>query len=182
MPTIWRRWRRWYASRRSSSAFVSPHVPMLYINTGTTKDSYNRSRNGRLIRDCLNHTVDSLQNATFASCFRRATSSASPSSNASLRVMHHSSSTRSACRQTLDRSVLDALMVSDHSAKGSSIIVIIFTSVHSVRWGEGVKGDRTLFLNVVYSDGNEIIAHVRRTSMTKNPLVRNSLLVHKLVT
>ena len=29
--------------------------------------------------------------------------------------------------------------------KGSSIIVIIFTSVHSVRWGEGVKGDRTLF-------------------------------------
>ena len=61
--------------------------------------------------------------------------------------------------------------------KGSSIIVIIFTSVHSVRLGEGVKGDRTLFLNVVYSDGNEIIAHVRRTSMTKKPLVRNSLLV-----
>ena len=29
--------------------------------------------------------------------------------------------------------------------KGSSIIVIIFTSVHSVRWGEGVKGIRTLF-------------------------------------
>ena len=30
--------------------------------------------------------------------------------------------------------------------KGSSIIVIIFTSVHSVRWGgEGVKGDRRLF-------------------------------------
>ena len=29
--------------------------------------------------------------------------------------------------------------------KGSSIIVIIFTSVHSVRWGEGVKGDRTFF-------------------------------------
>ena len=28
---------------------------------------------------------------------------------------------------------------------GSSIIVIIFMSVHSVRWGEGVKGDRTLF-------------------------------------
>ncbi len=46
--------------------------------------------------------------------------------------------------------------------------------------GEGVKGDRTLFLNVVYSNGNEIIAHVRRTSMTKNPLVRNSLLVLKL--
>ena len=31
------------------------------------------------------------------------------------------------------------------TSKGSSIIVIIFTSVHSVRWGEGVKGDRTLF-------------------------------------
>ena len=29
--------------------------------------------------------------------------------------------------------------------KGSSIIVIIFTSVHSVRWGEGIKGDRRLF-------------------------------------
>ena len=29
--------------------------------------------------------------------------------------------------------------------KGSSIIVIIFTSVHSVRWGEGVKGDSKLF-------------------------------------
>ena len=117
MPTIWRRWRRWYASRRSSSAFVRPHVPMLYINTGTTKDSYNRSRNGRLIRDRLNHTVDSLQNATFASCFRRATSSASPSKDPSLRVVRHSSSTRSACRQTPDRSVLDALMASDHSAR-----------------------------------------------------------------
>ena len=29
--------------------------------------------------------------------------------------------------------------------KGSSIIIIIFMSVQSVRWGEGVKGDRTLF-------------------------------------
>ena len=32
--------------------------------------------------------------------------------------------------------------------KGSSMIVIIFTSVHSVRWGGGgggLKGDRTLF-------------------------------------
>ena len=87
MPTIWRRWRRWYASRRSSSAFVRPHVPMLYINTGTTKDSYNRSRNGRLIPDRLNHTVNSLRNATFASCFRRATSSASPSNDPSLRVI-----------------------------------------------------------------------------------------------
>ena len=115
MPTIWRRWRRWYASRRSSSAFVRPHVHMLFINTGTTKDSYNRSRNGRLIRDRLNHTVDILRNATFASCFRRATSSASASNDPSLRVMRHSSSTRSACRQTLDRSVLDALMASDHS-------------------------------------------------------------------
>ena len=64
---------------------------------------------------------------------------------------------------------------------GSSIIVIIFTSVHSVRWGGG-QGRSYPFLNVVYSDGNEIIAHVRRTSMTKNPLVRNSLLVQKLVT
>ena len=66
--------------------------------------------------------------------------------------------------------------------KGSSIIVIIFTSVHSVRWGGGGQGRSYAFLNVVYSDGNEIIAHVRRTSMTKNPLVRNSLLVLKLVT
>ena len=122
MPAIWRRWRLWYASRRSSSAFVRPHVPMLYINTGTTKDSYNRSRNGRLIRDRLNHTVDSLRNATFASCFRRATSSASPSSDPSLRVMRHSSSTRSACWHTLDRSVLDALMVSDHSARQAGAI------------------------------------------------------------
>ena len=87
MPMIWRRWRRWYASRRSSSAFVRPHVPMLYTNTGTTKESYSRIRNSRLIRDRLNHTVDSLRKATFASCFRRATSSASPSSDPSLRVM-----------------------------------------------------------------------------------------------
>ena len=117
MPMIWR-----YASRRSSSAFVRPHVPMLYTNTGTTKESYSRSRNSRLIRDRLNHTVDSLRKATFASCFRRATSSASPSSDPSLRVMRHSSSTRSACRQTLDRSVLDALMVSDHSARQAGAI------------------------------------------------------------
>ena len=66
MPMIWRRWRRWYASRRSSSAFVRPHVPMLYTNTGTTKESYSRSRNSRLIRDRLNHTVDSLRKATYA--------------------------------------------------------------------------------------------------------------------
>ena len=46
----------------------------------------------------------------------------------------------------------------------------------------GGQGRPYAFLNVVYSDGNEIIAHVRRTSMTKNPLVRNSLLVQKLVT
>ena len=37
----------------------------------------------------------------------------------------------------------DSVLVLMH--KGSSIIVVIFTSVHSVRWGEGVKGDRTLF-------------------------------------
>ena len=66
--------------------------------------------------------------------------------------------------------------------KGSSIIVIIFTSVHSVRWGGGDQGRPYAFLNVVYSDGNEIIAHVWGTSMNKNPLVRNSLLVQKLVT
>ena len=48
--------------------------------------------------------------------------------------------------------------------------------------GGGGQGRSNAFLNVVYSDGNEIIAHVRRTSMTKNPLVRNSLLVLKLVT
>ena len=58
-------------------------------------------------------------------------------------------------------------------SKGSSIIVIIFTSVQSVRWGGGSRAT-VRFLNVVYSDGNEIIAHVRRTSMTKNSLVRNS--------
>ena len=52
--------------------------------------------------------------------------------------------------------------------KGSSIIVIIFTSVHSVRWGGGGQERSYAFLNVVYSDGNEIIAHVQRTSMTKN--------------
>ena len=122
VPMIWRRWWRWYASRWSSSAFVRPHVPMLYINTGTTKDSYNRSRNGRLIRDRLTHTVDNLQKATFMSCFRRATSSASPSSDPSFRVMRHSSPTRSACRQTLDLFVLDALMVSDHSARQAGAI------------------------------------------------------------
>ena len=65
--------------------------------------------------------------------------------------------------------------------KGSSIIVIIFTSDNSVRWGGG-QGRSYAFLNVVYSDGNEIIPHVQRTSMTKNPLVRNSLPVLKLVT
>ena len=48
--------------------------------------------------------------------------------------------------------------------------------------GGGGQGRSYAFWNVVYSDGNEIIAHVRRTSMTKNPLVRNSLLVQKLVT
>ena len=48
--------------------------------------------------------------------------------------------------------------------------------------GGGGQGRPYAFLNVVYSDGNEIIAHVRRTSMTKNPLVRYSLLVQKLVT
>ena len=48
--------------------------------------------------------------------------------------------------------------------------------------GGGGQGQSYAFLNVVYSDGNEIIEHVRRTSMTKNPLVRNSLLVQKLVT
>ena len=46
--------------------------------------------------------------------------------------------------------------------------------------GGGGQGRSYAFLNVVYSDGNEIIAYVRRTSMTKNPLVRNSLLVQKL--
>ena len=122
MPTIWHRWRWWYASRRSSSAFVRPHVPMLYINTGTTKDSYDCSRNGRRIRDHLNHTVDILRNATFACCFRRETSLASPISDPSLRVMRHSSSTRSASRQTLDRYVLDALMGSDHSARQAGAI------------------------------------------------------------
>ena len=75
-----------------------------------------------------------------------------------------------------------ALNVFEQMIKGSSIIVIIFTSVHSVRWGGGGQGRSYAFLNVVYSDGNEIIAHVRQTSMTKNPLVRNSLLVLKLVT
>ena len=48
--------------------------------------------------------------------------------------------------------------------------------------GGGGQGRSYAFLNVVYSDGNEIIAHVQRTSMTKNPLVRNSLPVLKLVT
>ena len=117
MPMIWRRWRRWYASNRSSSTFVRPQVPMLYINTGTTKDPYNRSRNSRLIR--LNHTVDRLRKATFARCFHRATSSAFPSSDPSLRVMWHSSSTRSANTRP---SVLDALMVSDHSARQAGAI------------------------------------------------------------
>ena len=104
---------------------MRPHVPMfmmLYTNTGTTKESYSRSRYGRLMRDRLNHTVYNLRKATFASCFRRATSSASPSSDPSMRVMRHSSSTRSACRQTLDRSVLDALMVSDHSSRQAGAI------------------------------------------------------------
>ena len=46
-------------------------------------------------------------------------------------------------------------------SKGSSMIVIIFTSVHSVRWGGGGgQGRSYAFLNVVYSDGNEIISHV----------------------
>ena len=48
--------------------------------------------------------------------------------------------------------------------------------------GGGGQGRSYAFLNVVYSDGNEIIAHVQRTSRTKNPLVRNSLPVLKLVT
>ena len=48
--------------------------------------------------------------------------------------------------------------------------------------GGGGQGRSYAFLNVVYSDGNEIIAHVQRTSMTKTPLVRNSLPVLKLVT
>ena len=89
---------------------------------GVIEGVYSCSRNGRLIRDRLNHTVDSLRKAIFASCFRRATSSASPSSDPSLRVMRHSSSTRSARRQTIDRSGLDALIVSDHSAKQTGAI------------------------------------------------------------
>ena len=48
--------------------------------------------------------------------------------------------------------------------------------------GGGGQGRSYAFLNAVYSDGNEIIAHVQRTSRTKNPLVRNSLPVLKLVT
>ena len=48
--------------------------------------------------------------------------------------------------------------------------------------GRGGQGRSYAFLNVVYSDGNEIIAHVQQTSMTKNPLVWNSLPVLKLVT
>ena len=64
--------------------------------------------------------------------------------------------------------------------KGSSIIVVIFMSVHSVRWGGGGQSRPYAFLNVVYSDGNkEKSAHLGRT---KNPLVRNSLLAQKLVT
>ena len=38
----------------------------------------------------------------------------------------------------------------DENAKGSSKIVIIFKRVHRVRWGEGVNGRCTLFINVDY--------------------------------
>ena len=102
---------------RTSSACVRPHVPMLYVCTGITNDAYSRRRSCRLMCACLNHTVISLRNATLASCLRLATSSASPSSDPSLRVIRHSSSIRSACLLILVRSVFEPLMVSDHSAR-----------------------------------------------------------------
>ena len=102
---------------RSRSACVRPHVPMLYVSTGITNDAYSRRRSCRLMCARLNHTVHSLRNATLASCLRLATSSASPSSDPSLRVIRHSSSIRSTCRLILVRSVFEPLMVSDHSAR-----------------------------------------------------------------
>ena len=90
---------------------------MLYVNTGTTNDAYNRSRNCRQIRDRLYHTVHSLRKATLASCFPRATYLASPRIDPSLRVILHSSSVRSACRLTFVLSVFVALIVNDQSAK-----------------------------------------------------------------
>ena len=102
---------------RSRSACVRPHVPMLYVSTGITNDAYSRRRSCRLMCARLNHTVHSLRNATLASCLRLATSSASPSSDPSLRVIRHSSSIRSTCRLILVRSVFELLMASDHSAR-----------------------------------------------------------------
>ena len=102
---------------RSRSACVRPHLPMLYVNTGITNDTYSRRRSCRLMCARLNHTVHSLRNATLASCLLLATSSASPSSDPSLRVIRHSSSIRSTCRLILVRSVFEPLMVSDHSAR-----------------------------------------------------------------
>ena len=63
-----------------------------------------------------------------------------------------------------------------------ALIVVISQNNTQRTLGGGGQGRPYAFLNVVYSDGNEIVAHVQRTSMTKNPLFRNSLLVQKLVT
>ena len=84
---------------------------MLYVSTGITNDAYIRRRSCRLMCARMNHTVHSLRNATLASCLRLATSSASPSSDPSLRVIRHSSSIRSTCRLILVRSVFEPLMV-----------------------------------------------------------------------
>ena len=66
----------------------------------------------------LNHAIHSLWKATLPSGLRRPMSSASPSSNPSLRIIHHSSSVRS----TTDVNMRvfhfqHVLMVSDHSTK-----------------------------------------------------------------
>ena len=102
---------------RTRSACVIPHFAMLYVSTGITNDACSRKRRCRLMCVRLNHTVHSLRNATLASCLRLATSSASPSSDPSFRVICHSSSIRSTCRLIHVRSVFEPLMVSDHSAR-----------------------------------------------------------------
>jgi len=90
------------------------YVPMLYVHSGTMKDSYRR--------ECLNLTVLSLRKATLANCFRRATYSTTTDSNPNLRDIYHFSSVQSAFRLILVPSVCYMLMVRDHSTKYSGAV------------------------------------------------------------
>ena len=74
--------------------------------------------NQRIERRERQETRDKVEKVfQLASYIRRVTSSTSPSSEPSLRVVRHGSCVRSTCRLTLVHSVLAALICSDHSPR-----------------------------------------------------------------